>query len=154
MRSLNLKHRNTSFISELNASHALFYKGSGHTIHIWSAYDKGTIHQVYRNNKLIRQQTYFSGKTGLLNNPELVVSHVFQQNDTTVWLSTNEGLVKLNPTLNKYQVFNKWQKQIVKELRYAALSPKGQLWVATGPEGVYTFDIKKINSLIISEIIN
>ena len=143
VRSLNLKHRNTSFISEFNTYHALLYKGSGDIVNIWSAYDKGTIHQVYRQNKLIKQQTYFSGKAGLFNNFELVVSHVLQQNDTTVWLSTNEGLVKLNPTINEYQVFNTRQKEIVKELRYAALSPQGKLWVATGPRGVYTFDIKK-----------
>ena len=29
----------------------------------------------------------------------------------------------------------------MRELRYAALSPKGQLWVGTGPDGIYTFDI-------------
>ena len=70
----------------------------------------------------------------LLNNPGIgSVLHVFQQNDTTVWLSTNEGLVKLNPVTNKYSIFKSWKNQIVRELRYAALSPKGQLWVGSGP---------------------
>ena len=59
----------------------------------------------------------------------------------TVWLSTNEGLLKLNPVANTYQLFNQWQKQTVNELRYAVLSPKGLLWIASGPRGIYTFDI-------------
>lgn len=142
IRALNVKTKSTSFISELNTSHAQLYKGSAQTIHIWSAYDKGTIHQVYKNKKLIGQQTYFSGKNGSINDPALVVIHVLQQNDTTVWLSTNEGLVKLNPVRNKYHIYNKWQNQMVRELRYAALSPKGQLWVASGATGIYTFDVE------------
>jgi len=142
VRSLSLKNKRSSFISEFNTYHGLLYKGPGEIVNIWSAYDKGTIHQVYRKNKLIEQQTYFSGKTGLFSNMELVVFHVLQQNDTTVWLSTNDGLVKLNPTTNHYQLFKTWQKEIVKEIRYTALSTAGQLWVATGPGGVYVFDIK------------
>ena len=43
------------------------------------------------------QQTFFAGKNDPLNNPVLDVSHVLQQNDTTAWISSNEGLVKLNP---------------------------------------------------------
>jgi signal transduction histidine kinase len=140
VRSLNLKTKSTSFIAEFNTYHALLYKGSAGTVDIWSAYDKGTIHQVYVNNKLVRQQTYFNSKTGLFNDLELVVFDVFQQNDSTVWISSNEGLVKLNPILNEYRLFNTWGKEIVKELRCATLSPTGQLWVATGPGGVYAFD--------------
>jgi signal transduction histidine kinase/ligand-binding sensor domain-containing protein len=142
INSLNTKTHKTSFISELDADNALLYKGSFQTIHIWSSYNKGTIHQVYKNKELIEQQTYFSGKDGLVSKPELVVSHVLQQNDSIVWLSTDEGLVKLNPILNQYHIYNKWQKQKVTEVRYATLSSQGQLWVATGSNGVYTFDIK------------
>jgi signal transduction histidine kinase/ligand-binding sensor domain-containing protein len=143
IRELNAKTKRTSFIAELNTSHALLYKGSGQMIHIWSAYDKGTIHQVYSNKKLIEQKTYFSGKDGSINDPALIVNHVLQQNDTTVWLSTNEGLVKLDPAHNKYHIYNKWKNQTVNEIRYSALSPKGQLWVASGTTGVYSFDTKK-----------
>jgi signal transduction histidine kinase/ligand-binding sensor domain-containing protein len=141
VRSFNLKTKISSFISELNANNALLYKGLNQTIHIWTSYDKGTIHQVFMNKKLIEQQNYFSGKNGIINDPVLEVSHVFQQNDTTVWLSATEGLVKLNPVLNKFRIYNKWQKQPVTELRYSALSSKGQLWVGSGPKGIYTFDI-------------
>lgn len=141
VRSLNTKTAKTSFVSELNAYHALFYKSSAtQTVHIWSSYDKGTIHQVFRNNSLIGQQRFFSGKNEPLSSPVMEVNHVLQQNDTTVWLSTNEGLVKLNPVNNKYTILAKWKKQIVRELRFAALSPTGQLWAGSGPDGVYVFD--------------
>ena len=141
VRALDIKTKRTSFIADLDATNALLYKGSKEAIHIWSSYDKGTIHQVYRDKKLIEQQIYFSGKGGPVNNPELEVIHVFHQNDSTAWLSTNEGVVKLNPLLNTYSIYNKWQRQKVNEVRYTMLSPKGQLWVATGGQGVYTFDI-------------
>lgn len=139
--SLNTVTGSTSFISNLNANNAVFYKSPvTHTVHIWSTYDKGTVHQTFSNSKLIKQQTFFT-KNNHTNQPELEVTHVYQQNDTTAWLSTNEGLVKLNPGLNRYQVFNKWAEQDVRELRYAALSPNGQLWAASGPSGIFTFDI-------------
>jgi len=141
VRSFNVTAKTFSFVSELNTNHAFLYKGSRQIINIWSSYDKGTIHQVYKNKKLVDQQVYFAGKEGSINRPILEVSHVLQQNDSAVWLSTNEGLVKLNPLVNKYTVFNSWQQQPVRELRYAAVSPKGQLWLATGPQGVYTFDM-------------
>src|SRR5439155_16428175 len=117
------------------------FRGSAQTVHIWSSYNKGTIHQVYRDKKLISKHTYFSGKEGSITRPELVVSHVFQQNDSTVWISTNEGLVRLNPILDRFSVYNKWHDHKVGEVRYAALSPNGKLWIATGGYGVYTFDI-------------
>jgi len=141
IRSLNIQTRNSSFVAELNATHAFFYKGAEKMVHLWSSYDRGTIHQVYRNSKLIEQQTYFAGKDDPLRFPELAVIHILQQNDTTVWLSTNEGLVKFNPVLRKYVILKKWKNQVVNELRYAALSPNGQLWLASGPAGVYVFDI-------------
>src|SRR6478736_4955056 len=143
INTLNTKTGKTSVISKLNATNAHLYKGAGNTIHIWSSYDKGTIHQAYKNKKLVEQQTYFSGKGGVMNAPGLEISHVFQQNDSVVWLSTNEGLVRLNPFLNKYLVYNKWQNQNVSEVRYVTLSPKGQLWVATGATGIYAFDVEK-----------
>lgn len=142
VNSLDTKAGKTSFIGELNADNALLYKGSAHTIHVWSSYNKGTIHQVYKDKKLIGQRTYFSGKDGFPGLPELVVSHVLQQNDSLVWLSTDNGLVKLNPLTDQYRIYDKWQKQKVTEARYSTLSPKGALWVATGVDGIFTFDVK------------
>ena len=141
VNSLDTRSQKTSFVAELDADNAVLFRGSAQTVHIWSSYNKGTIHQVYRDKKLISKHTYFSGKEGSITRPELVVSHVFQQNDSTVWISTNEGLVRLNPILDRFSVYNKWHDRKVGEVRYAALSPNGKLWIATGGYGVYTFDI-------------
>ena len=54
--SLNTKTQKTSIVSELNANNASLYKGSNQEIHIWSSYNKGTIHQIYKNKKIISQQ--------------------------------------------------------------------------------------------------
>ena len=143
MRSLNTNSGITTFIAGLNANHASLYKSlPGQTVHIWSAYDKGTIHQVYKENALFKEETFFDGKNKKHHEPELVVLHALQQNDSTVWLSTNKGLVKLNPLLNKYQLFDSWQGQTVRELRYAVVSDKGQLWAGSGPDGIFVFDTK------------
>lgn len=138
---LDTKTGKTSLVSALDATNAHLYRSPDQTIHIWSSYDKGTIHQVYKNRKLIEQHTYFSGKEDGLNTPELVISHVFQQNDTVAWFSTNEGLVRLNPSTSEYRVYNKWRNQDVNEVRYVCFSPTGQLWVATGGAGIYAFDV-------------
>ena len=143
VQCLNIKSKKTTFISSFNSYNALFYKNpETNVIHLWSSYDKGTIHQVYKSNKLINEQHFFSGKNKSFGF-ELIVIHALQQNDTTVWLSTNKGLVKLNPVVNKYEIFDRYQNQTVRELRFAAISKKGELWAATGPDGVYIFDIKK-----------
>lgn len=143
IRSLNTETGTTSFVSGLNANRALLYKtSSGQNFHIWTMYDKGTIHQVYNENKLIKEEIFFDGKNKIRNEPELQVIHVVQQDDSTTWLSTNKGLVKLNPLLNKYKVFDSWQNQTVRELRYTAITGNAQLWVASGPDGIYIFDTK------------
>lgn len=143
MRSLNTNSGITTFIAGLNANHASLYKSlPSQTVNIWSAYDKGTIHQVYKGNKLLKEEIFFDGKNKTYHEPELVIFHVLQQNDSTVWLSTNKGLVKLDPLLRKYQLFDSWQGQTVRELRYAVISDKGQLWAGSGPDGVFLFDTK------------
>ena len=144
IRSLNTKTGTTSFISKMNTNHAYLYKSSsGQNNHIWSTYDKGTIHHVYKNNELFKEEIFFDGKNKIRNEPELQIIHALQQDDSTVWLSTNKGLVKLDPSSSKYRIFNSWQGQTVRELRYAIISGDDQLWVATGPDGVFVFDIKK-----------
>jgi hypothetical protein len=76
IRALNLKTKHTSFIAELKANHAHLYKGSAQTVHIWSAYDVGTIHQTYINNRLVGQHVFFSGKNSNQNNPTLEVTKI------------------------------------------------------------------------------
>ncbi|MGZ8554149.1 MAG: two-component regulator propeller domain-containing protein [Chitinophagaceae bacterium] len=143
VRSLNTNSGITTFIAGLNANHASLYKSfPGQTVHIWSAYDKGTIHQVYKEDRLFKEETFFDGKNKTHHEPELVVFHALQQSDSTVWLSTNKGLVKLNPLSNKYKIFDSWQDQTVRELRYTVVSDKGQLWAGSGPDGIFVFDTK------------
>ncbi|HET6769195.1 MAG TPA: triple tyrosine motif-containing protein, partial [Chitinophagaceae bacterium] len=143
VRILNTGSGKTKFVASFNTSQALFYKNSsGQEVHLWSAYDKGTIHQVYKHNKLVKQESFFDGKNETRAEPGLVVIHVLQQNDSTVWLSTNKGLVKLNPLSHQFEVFDSWQGQTVRELRYTVISGKDELWAATGPDGIYLFDIK------------
>lgn len=143
LRSLNTNSGVTRLIAPFNTNHALWYKNTtDQTIHLWSAYDKGTIHQVYKHDKLVKEETFFDGKNKTRTEPGLVVIHVLQQNDSTVWLSTTGGLVKLNPLLNNYQIFDTWQGQAVRELRHAVIADNDRLWAASGPDGIYLFDIK------------
>ena len=142
VRAFNTRTKKTLFISKLNAYHAQFFKGPGQAVHIWSAYDKGTIHQLYIDKKMILQETYFSGKSAVLPQPVLEVSHILQQNDSIVWISANKGLVKLNPLTKKFSFFDKWHDKPVNELRYSALSSSGQLWTGSGVSGIYIFDTK------------
>ena len=143
VRSLNTTTGVTSFIAGFNSSQALLYKSSAsQTVHLWSAYDKGTTHQVYKGKKLIKEETLFNGKGKSGNDPEFEIIHVLHQNDSTVWLSANKGLVKLDPLTNKYKVYDSWRDEKVRELRYAIAGDNGLLWVATGPDGIYTFDSK------------
>ena len=103
VRCLNTTTKKTSFVSELNTTQALFYK-CAQTINVWSAYDKGTIHQVFANGKLLKQQIFFADKNNF-GQPVLEVIHVYQQDDSTAWLSTNEGLTRLNPISGNYKIY-------------------------------------------------
>ena len=141
LRSLDTKTGATKFIAGFNAEHAQFYKSPvDQKVHLWSAYNKGTIHQVYQNDKLVKEESFFDGKSKTQTEPELVVVHVLQQNDSVAWLSTNKGLVKLDPLSNKYKIFDSWQDQPVRELRYVAMADDHHLWVGCGGFGIYKFN--------------
>ncbi len=143
VRSLNTRSGATKFIAAYNTNQALFYIDPlNKIVHLWSAYDKGTIHQVYNENKLLKEETFFDGKNKTFNEPEFIVVHALQQNDSTVWLSTNKGLVKLDPLSNKYQLFDSWQGKNVRELRFTIMTDDHRLWVASGPDGIYNFDTR------------
>ncbi len=53
-----------------------------------------------------------------------------------------KALVQLNSLWNQYRIFDSWQDQTVRELRYTVISDKNELWAATAPDGIYLFDIK------------
>ena len=63
LRSLNTKTQTISFIADLNATAVSFYKNPiTQTVHTWSYFSNGTIHQVFIGYKLIKQETFFTGK--------------------------------------------------------------------------------------------
>ncbi|HEX5155182.1 MAG TPA: two-component regulator propeller domain-containing protein [Parafilimonas sp.] len=143
IRAFNTKTKATRFICDMEeVDGAVYVDSSANTINFWSYQSNGTIHLLFKNQKLITRQTFFTTANTGFGHP-LQVVHALPQNDTTTWLSTNEGLICVNGVTNKYTVYNSWKGEIVNELRFAAISPEGVLWMGTGPGGVYTFDIKK-----------
>ena len=141
IRAFNTKTKVSQFICDMNEVDGTIYTDStSNIIHFWSYQSIGTIHLVFKGHTLIKKQTFFSGSNNTFH--PLQVVHALQQNDTTTWLSTNEGLICLNAIKNTYKIYNSWNGKPVKELRFAALSPDGVLWLGSGPSGVYTFDIK------------
>jgi ligand-binding sensor domain-containing protein len=91
LRSLNTKTGATRFLAGFNAEQALFYKSlKDQKVHLWSAYNKGTIHQVYQNDTLLKEETFFEGNNKKQTETENIVIHVLQQNDSVTRLSTNK----------------------------------------------------------------
>ena len=143
IRAFNTKTKSSQFVCEMNEVDGTIYKDSQtNIIHFWSYQSIGTIHLAFKGHSLIKKQSFFSDNKNSFINP-LHVVHVLQQNDSAVWLSTNEGLVCLNAITNTYKVYDHWNEKPVKELRYAAFAANGILWVASGPSGIYIFDTKK-----------
>jgi signal transduction histidine kinase/ligand-binding sensor domain-containing protein len=140
IKIFNTDTKSFRFIISTDALDGLLYADpSSGAVQIWTYLSISTIHFIFKNDSLIRQQSYFDGdkKTGL---PPLLIFHVLSQNDSTAWLSTAKGLIELNPISGKYTLFNKLNNEPVTETRYVAESPAGLLWVGTGNAGIYTFD--------------
>lgn len=145
IKVFNTRSKISTFIITVDATDASCqYDSTNNTIHIWTYLTIGTTHFIIKNNKIISQQTYFTGKETHGSATPLKILHVLPKNDSTIWLSTDEGLIKLNPLNNNYRIFDKWNnKQPVKGLRCTAYAPDGLLWVSTGPTGIFTFDTGK-----------
>jgi signal transduction histidine kinase/ligand-binding sensor domain-containing protein len=143
IRAFNTKTKSSQFICEMNEVDGVIYiDSSTHLVHFWSYQSIGTIHLVFKGHTLLKTQIFFSNSNNFFHHP-LQIVHALQQNDSTTWLSTNEGLVCLNALNSTYKIYDRWNGSRIKESRYAALSPDGILWMGTGPSGVYTFDTKK-----------
>jgi signal transduction histidine kinase/ligand-binding sensor domain-containing protein len=143
IRAFNTKTKTSQFICDMNEVDGRIYIDSAtNIIHFWSGQSIGTVHLTFKKHTLLSKQTFFAGNTGYKNSP-LQVVHVLQQNDSTAWLSTNDGLFCLNARNNTYKVYDHWNNQSVFELRFSALSHNGILWIGTGPSGIFTFDINK-----------
>ena len=143
IRAFNTKTRRSQFICDMNEVDGTIYPDlPSKTIHFWSYQSKGTVHLVFKEHVLIKRQSFFSGSNPFGNSP-LQVHHVLQQNDSTAWVSTSEGLICLNAVTNTYKIYNSWKGKAVNELRFAALSGDSVLWLGSGPSGVYTFDTRR-----------
>ncbi|MGK2861356.1 MAG: two-component regulator propeller domain-containing protein [Chitinophagaceae bacterium] len=118
----------------------LWYDSVAHTHHVWTYLSTGTIHYIFRNKTLLKKETFFSGENENLNEPILQVVHVLPKNDSVIWLSSTDGLYELNANNHKYVQYANGKSPLIKEIRFTAASPSGILWVATGNNGIYTFN--------------
>ena len=142
IRAFDTKNGLSRFVAGIEEVEGTIYvsKQTG-VVHFWSYQSIGTVHLVFKDHVLIKKTVFFSGKNSRPILSQLLVVHVLQQNDTTAWLSTNEGLICMNPVSGTYKMYNKWDRKPVRGLRYAALSADNILWVGSGSSGMYTFDI-------------
>ena len=72
LRSLHTNSGVTKFIAPLIPAMLYSINSFNENIHLWSAYDKGTIHQVYKGNKLLKEETFFNGKNKNTTNRSLL----------------------------------------------------------------------------------
>jgi signal transduction histidine kinase/ligand-binding sensor domain-containing protein len=143
IRLFDTKNKSSRFICNMNEVDGTIYiDHRTNTVHFWSYKSNGTVHLIVKENSLMQRQSFFSGSNDAIANPALLVFHVLQQNDSITWLCTNKGLIRLNPIANTFKIYNTFKNKPVKELRVAALSPEGILWVGSGSSGVYTFDLR------------
>ncbi|HVM88856.1 MAG TPA: two-component regulator propeller domain-containing protein [Puia sp.] len=119
---------------------SMYYNKKTNTIHIWTYLSIGTLHYIFREDSLIKKESFFNHeKNGAY--PSLQIFHVFYSGDSSAWLSTGKGLIELNMINQKYYLYDKMNNEPVPESRYAAISPNGLLWMGTGGFGMYTFDL-------------
>ncbi len=142
IKIFNTKTKKFRFVISTGSVDGMLYSNPvTRKVHIWTYLSIGTTHYTFQNDSLIQQQHFFSNeKNG--TGPSVQIFHVFFQNDSTAWLSSAKGLIELNDVTGNYKIYDRLGNKPVIEARYAALSPKGLLWMSTGGYGVYTFDLK------------
>ncbi|MBS1947045.1 MAG: hypothetical protein JST47_04685 [Bacteroidetes bacterium] len=118
---------------------SMYYDQANRIVHLWSYLSIGTIHYVFQEDSLIKEENFFNQEKNKAY-PSLQVFHVFYNGDTSAWISTSKGLIELNIINQHYYLYNKMNNGLVPESRCAAMSPNGLLWIGTGGYGVYTFD--------------
>ncbi len=143
LKTFNTRTQAIDSITEIPAvDGVLWYDSLTNTRHFWTYLTSGSTHYVFKNKTLVKKETLFSSIDKKPATPVFQVVHVLPQNDSVVWLSTTEGLVELNPLTGKYTLYKNQEAKRVNELRYTAIGPNGLLWVATGNNGLYTFNLK------------
>ncbi|MFI5154995.1 MAG: two-component regulator propeller domain-containing protein [Chitinophagales bacterium] len=142
LKVFNTKSRHFRAVQTTDAVDAtLQYDSISAMVNIWTYLSIGTTALKFNIRDSLIGEKHFFNKEKSSVQPSLLIFHVFFQNDTTAWLSTAKGLIELNPKTNEYRIYDKFGEELVPELRYASMSPKGLLWVGTGGSGIYTFDL-------------
>lgn len=103
--------------------------------------DVGFKQLTIKNNQIIKSESFFDGKDKL---PQLshITEYVYQENDTTLWVSQNSyGLIKLNTNKRTFEVFDRFKN--TKIPGFARISAyQHYLFVGSG-QGLFIFDTKQ-----------
>ncbi|MBC7744126.1 MAG: hypothetical protein H7096_03405 [Flavobacterium sp.] len=134
-------HRSSLVIQTPAVDGVVWHNNVTAKTHVWTYLSTGTIHYIFKRGSLLKKELFFNADIKKSSQPVLQIVHVYPQSDSLVWLSTNMGLMELNPQSGKFQLHDNFARQLINEIRYAAIAPDGLLWVATGNAGVYTFNL-------------
>ena len=141
IRIFNTKSKKFRFVVSTEAVDGMMYLSPvSKTIHVWSYLSIGSSRYIFKNDSLISKDRFFYETKNKSTNA-LQIFHVYEQNDTTVWLSTSKGLIALDPVSGTYNLYDEMEGKPITEIRSVAISPKGIMWVSTGGFGLYTFDM-------------
>ena len=111
----------------------------------WHARAGIDIIEYDESSKIVNKQSYFN--EGQLNFPPLTIKQAIIENDTLLWLSAGEFLIKFNP--QKPMDFKLYKPQpFGTTIRHIAQSNHKDLFVSTNQTPLLFFDIKSENLLI------
>ncbi len=97
-----------------------------------------------KNYKLVKQESFFS-KPGILKFPELKARQAIFENDSTLWIATNLGLMKFNPEKpEKFEKnrINNFINDASSQIISIASRDKESIWVTSRNKPLLIFDKK------------
>lgn len=103
--------------------------------------DVGFKRLTFKNNQIIKSESFFDGKDHL---PQFshVSEYVYQENDTTLWVTQNDyGLIKLNTSKRTYKVFDRFKNS--KVTFFSRISPYQHYFFVGSSQGLFVFDTKQ-----------
>lgn len=126
----------------LIANRCLVHKNTKSEFELYSFFYGQHVIQKYKliNSKLIK--THFFAKS----KQELTFKNTYcitVDNDSVLWMGTNEGLVKINTQAETTTVYNKYENTVVSDVRGIAINSKYVF--AASSNGLLIFD-RKLNS--------
>ena len=131
-----LKDASVRFASNQNADNQ-----EVRSIIVTSKSDVGLKRLTFENYKIIKTETFFDG-TDKLPKLEHIAGYVFQENDSTIWVSQNNlGFIKLNTTTRNFKIFNEFKhKKIRASARFWQYK---QYFFVGSSDGIFVFDKQK-----------